>query len=73
MDPCCTVEEENLKSQQLPGFPVSMRCTCLEENASIRRRPIPMAWLDQRRPLLGIMLCSCSDPVAKILRDHQDA
>lgn len=67
MGPCCTVEEENWQSQQLPGFPGGMRRTCLDENASIRRRPIPMVRLDQRRPLLGIMFCSCSDPVAKIL------
>jgi hypothetical protein len=42
--------------------------TCLDEKASIRRRPIPMVWLDQRRPLLGIMLCSCNELVAKYFR-----
>jgi len=65
MGPCCTVEEENLKGQQLSEFLRRWTLTCLEGKTSIRRRPVPMVWLDQRRPLLGSMLRSYSELVAK--------
>jgi hypothetical protein len=47
--------------------------TCLEENPSILRLPMPMAWPHQRRPLLGIMLSRltrCMDESQNISMVH---
>jgi hypothetical protein len=63
--PCCTFEEENWGGQQLSKILRRWTRTCLNEKVSIRRRPMPMVWLDQRRPLPGIMLWSCRELVAK--------
>lgn len=56
MGPWCT-EEENYPSQYILLCNTLGMHTCRAEKVSRRRRPMPMAWPDQRRPLLGIMLC----------------
>ncbi len=42
-----------------------VKITCLVDSASIRRRPMPIDWLDQRRPLLGIILLAGDEPASR--------
>jgi len=59
--------EENChnRDQQLSRHYSIDRLTCLTEGVFMRRLPLPMVWLDQRSPLLGIILCDVDKAICK--------